>query len=69
MRDPETIDSELRLLLAIRRMVREAEGHAKHRADRRAVRRALGNSSVLKPPELRRSGPCSGGTGPRKERN
>jgi hypothetical protein len=26
MRDPEVIDSELRLLLAIRRMVREEEG-------------------------------------------
>ena len=32
MRDPETIDSELRLLLAIRRMVREAEGRTPNTA-------------------------------------
>jgi hypothetical protein len=38
MRDIEVIDSELRLLLAIRRMIREAEGPAaEHRAHRRTA--------------------------------
>ena len=32
MRDPEVIDSELRLLLAIRKMAREAEGRTPHTA-------------------------------------
>jgi hypothetical protein len=43
VRDIETIDSELRLLLAIRHMAREAEGRTKYGADRRADGRALGN--------------------------
>jgi hypothetical protein len=46
MRDIETIDSELRLLLAIRQMVREEEGRpAVVRADRRTARRARHVSS------------------------
>ena len=47
MRDLEVIDCELRLLLAIRKMAREADGRSpEYGADRRAVRRALGNSGL-----------------------
>lgn len=56
MCDLETTDAELRLLLAIRHMVCEAEGRAaEHRADRRAAGRAIGNYGLE-----HRGRPCIG---------
>jgi hypothetical protein len=51
MRDPETIDSELRLLLAIRHMAREAEGRTPNtaRIDALLDERSAGSAATQAP--------------------